>query len=271
MERSSKLGECIKKRREELGLSVKEVAEKANISDTEMYRIEKGIRTNPSLKTFGDLARALHLTFESLAVMAGYIDSNSTNLVQSLNESYDEFMLKIKRSSYFYNTLLELNNDYAENVLDNTAFYLNFLISPLLKENSTGGLSNYNSTEARVKEIIVSDLALAGYRIIPIDEYPAGHFVAADDKQSVIYHLICFSKDGVIDNFDTILKHYIIHIYGQLANDSYGIDDIIFVTNNDHVYKHMKSYLLENLSLNVSVALLDDQHRNWQQTLRKIK
>ncbi|MFQ7244156.1 MAG: helix-turn-helix domain-containing protein [[Eubacterium] siraeum] len=70
----SELGDHIKRIRTEKGLSIRNVAESANISHTEVKRIEDGIRKQPSPQVLRSLAVALNVPYEELMETAGYID-----------------------------------------------------------------------------------------------------------------------------------------------------------------------------------------------------
>lgn len=75
----AELGAYIKKIRLEKGLSIRKVAESADISHTEVKRIEDGIRKQPSPQVLRSLAAALNTPYEDLMEAAGYIDEVSDN------------------------------------------------------------------------------------------------------------------------------------------------------------------------------------------------
>ena len=64
----SAIGDKFKECRLEKGLSVREVAEKAGVSDTEVFRIETGRRVNPSAKILVSIGKAL---IGNIKVIAG--------------------------------------------------------------------------------------------------------------------------------------------------------------------------------------------------------
>ena len=66
------LGEFIRERRKEIGVSRNMLATKAGISHTEIHRIETGGRKQPSLKVLCSLADALLVPQEKLLIVAGY-------------------------------------------------------------------------------------------------------------------------------------------------------------------------------------------------------
>ena len=72
------LGEYIQYLRKEKGLSMRQVAELAKISHTEVKRIECGVRKQPSPQVLRFLASALSTPYEDLMAAAGYIDEAPT-------------------------------------------------------------------------------------------------------------------------------------------------------------------------------------------------
>ena len=70
----AELGSYVKKIRLEKGLSIRKVAESADISHTEVKRIEDGVRKQPSPQVLRSLAAALNTPYEDLMEAAGYID-----------------------------------------------------------------------------------------------------------------------------------------------------------------------------------------------------
>ncbi len=70
----SELGSYIRTKRQEKGLSIRRLAELAEISHTEIKRIEDGIRKQPSPQVLRSIATALGVSYEELMAAAGYID-----------------------------------------------------------------------------------------------------------------------------------------------------------------------------------------------------
>lgn len=70
----NELGVYIKRIRNEKGLSIRKVSELADISHTEVKRIEDGIRKQPSPQVLRSLSAALSTPYEELMAAAGYID-----------------------------------------------------------------------------------------------------------------------------------------------------------------------------------------------------
>jgi len=67
-------GQYIKKVREELNISRRELAKKANISHTEVFRIENGERKEPSPIILKVISKSLGINYLELFYQYGYID-----------------------------------------------------------------------------------------------------------------------------------------------------------------------------------------------------
>lgn len=76
------LGEFIKKRRVDINMSRNQLATKAGVSHTEIYRIEMGERKQPSLKVLCTIADALNMPQEELLRVAGYSPSDDTSAIE---------------------------------------------------------------------------------------------------------------------------------------------------------------------------------------------
>lgn len=72
------LGSYIKEKRIEQDLSIRKLAELADISHTEIKRIEDGIRKQPSPQVIRAISAALHAPYEEMMAAAGYIDRSSS-------------------------------------------------------------------------------------------------------------------------------------------------------------------------------------------------
>lgn len=66
------LGDFIKERRLSKEWSKRELAIKANISHSEVHRIENGERENPSVRVLNSLGEALGVPKDDLLIIAGY-------------------------------------------------------------------------------------------------------------------------------------------------------------------------------------------------------
>jgi transcriptional regulator with XRE-family HTH domain len=76
------LGEYIKNKRTELGMSRNLLASKAGISHTEVQRIETNERKMPSLKVLCSLADALNIPQEDMLKVAGYAPADDIPAVE---------------------------------------------------------------------------------------------------------------------------------------------------------------------------------------------
>lgn len=73
----SDLGKFIAEHREAKDLSRRKLAELANISHTEIHRLENGERKNPSPPVLKAIANAMGVTYDEIMKAAGYLDSTS--------------------------------------------------------------------------------------------------------------------------------------------------------------------------------------------------
>jgi len=70
----NELGTYIQAKRKEKGYSIRKLAELAEISHTEVKRIEDGMRKQTSPQVLRSIATALNCPYEDLMAAAGYID-----------------------------------------------------------------------------------------------------------------------------------------------------------------------------------------------------
>lgn len=70
----NELGTYIQTKRKERGYSIRKLAELADISHTEVKRIEDGMRKQTSPQVLRSIATALNCPYEELMAAAGYID-----------------------------------------------------------------------------------------------------------------------------------------------------------------------------------------------------
>lgn len=71
-----KFGEFLKNLRKDKELSQRQLAELANVSNTEISRIESSERQNPSPNILKCLAPHLDISYKDLMIKAGYIDES---------------------------------------------------------------------------------------------------------------------------------------------------------------------------------------------------
>lgn len=70
------LGELIRKQRQQAELTLRDLAERANVSNPYLSQIERGLH-EPSVRVLKAIAGALNLSAESLLVQAGVIDGRT--------------------------------------------------------------------------------------------------------------------------------------------------------------------------------------------------
>ena len=68
------LGKYIAEHRLARNISIRKLAELANLSHTEIYRLEHGDRKHPSPNVLKSIALALNLDFNEIMSVAGYIE-----------------------------------------------------------------------------------------------------------------------------------------------------------------------------------------------------
>ena len=73
---SNSVGTMIKKRRDELNISLKKLGDACGVSDSEVSKIESGERKNPNWNTLCKIARALGFHPFELLLQAGYISES---------------------------------------------------------------------------------------------------------------------------------------------------------------------------------------------------
>ncbi len=76
--RLAELGEFIKAQREVASMSVRRLAELAGVSNPYLSQIERGLR-RPSAEILQQLAKALHISAETLYVRAGLLTEEDAN------------------------------------------------------------------------------------------------------------------------------------------------------------------------------------------------
>ena len=69
------LGDLIRKQRQQAELTLRDLAERANVSNPYLSQLERGLH-EPSVRVLKAIAGALNLSAESLLVQAGVIDAS---------------------------------------------------------------------------------------------------------------------------------------------------------------------------------------------------
>lgn len=105
---SETIGQRLRARRVELGLTLAEVAEKASLSLPYVSNLERG-RGNPTLEALAALARALDIPLASLVGEAGPMEP-----LQVVLASAPASLLQFSRSAGFAETVAELADRQGE-------------------------------------------------------------------------------------------------------------------------------------------------------------
>lgn len=91
------LGEILKERRIEMGLSKNKLAQYVGISQPEVTRIENGTRTVPNIITLIYMCEVLGLDFINLLKITGYVDRK--NLIMKGNFDMNKYKVNAKKNN----------------------------------------------------------------------------------------------------------------------------------------------------------------------------
>jgi transcriptional regulator with XRE-family HTH domain len=72
------LGELIRKQRQQAELTLRDLAERTNVSNPYLSQIERGLH-EPSVRVLKAIAAALNLSAESLLIQAGVLDGHESS------------------------------------------------------------------------------------------------------------------------------------------------------------------------------------------------
>jgi transcriptional regulator with XRE-family HTH domain len=96
----SELGTFIREKRGLRDFSIRRLAELADVSHTEIKRIEDGVRKQPSPQVLRSIAAALNVPYEEIMAAAGYIDIQPNVIVAAqateTEDLTDEELSKVK-------------------------------------------------------------------------------------------------------------------------------------------------------------------------------
>jgi transcriptional regulator with XRE-family HTH domain len=92
------LGPFIKERREVKGWSKRRLATEANISHTEVHRIENGERQNPSIPVLNALADALGVAKDDMLRAAGYMDEHGES-ISLIEKAFPSLKTEVQRNA----------------------------------------------------------------------------------------------------------------------------------------------------------------------------
>jgi len=124
----SAIGDKFKECRLEKGLSVREVAERAGVSDTEVFRIETGRRVNPSAKILVSIGKALGMANDEVLRLTGLMENNDVPLIEKVFPDIKTEKLQQTAQSIMYrlgrNNSLQ-DEDY-DGLLDHVEMFLDF-------------------------------------------------------------------------------------------------------------------------------------------------
>ena len=107
------LGDFIKQRREAAQQSIRDLSRLAGVSNPYLSQIERGLR-KPSAEILQQIARALHVSAETLYIRAGILDGDASVKSPSTSASVEEAVLADELlSSEQKNTLLSVYRSYV--------------------------------------------------------------------------------------------------------------------------------------------------------------
>jgi len=125
----SAIGDKFKECRLEKGLSVREVAEKAGVCDTEVFRIETGKRVKPSASILVSIGKALGMANDDVLLLAGLKENNDVPMIEKVfpdlktdiqQKAAQRIMYRLGRN----NSLQD--NDY-EDLVDHVEMFMDFV------------------------------------------------------------------------------------------------------------------------------------------------
>ncbi len=113
------LGEYIREQRRQAELSLRKLADLAQVSDPYLSQIERGLK-RPSAEILQQIARALEVSAESLYVRAGILDEDrDSNLIATIRAQSDltteqkQVLIRIYRSFLLENEEPDPDTDEA--------------------------------------------------------------------------------------------------------------------------------------------------------------
>lgn len=153
-----KIAEIIKVKRLESGLSKRQLASLVGVSDTEINRIENGMKTNYNMVHLIKICNELDLDFVELLRIAGYLDNNKLKnyrvkaqcnkeevyVVKAYTpkDAYRDVLDFIKRNKVFGNYNNELIQFYVSETDENISEELD--MSDLFDENNEDDDEEYD-------------------------------------------------------------------------------------------------------------------------------
>ncbi|WP_192978081.1 helix-turn-helix domain-containing protein [Mammaliicoccus vitulinus] len=150
---NNNLGEYIKKLRSQLGVSNRELARRANISQSYMYNLENGRQTKPTISMLNKLANAFsEFGFDKTTMIkeiALHLDLNDDEINQLIKSA--ESLDKLERKEFYTNEKLKRN---LTNVLDTKDVYQDLKYTVELNNNKTYTISLGDNIRQHIKSVV---------------------------------------------------------------------------------------------------------------------
>lgn len=106
------LGDFIRQRREAAQQSIRDLSRLAGVSNPYLSQIERGLR-KPSAEILQQIARALHVSAETLYVRAGFLDGDSARATAPAPSVEEAVLADPLLSTEQKNTLLSVYHTYV--------------------------------------------------------------------------------------------------------------------------------------------------------------
>lgn len=110
--RLAELGDFIRQRREAAQQSIRDLSRLAGVSNPYLSQIERGLR-KPSAEILQQIARALHVSAETLYVRAGILDGDVNNVASTAPSVEESVLGDPLLSTEQKNTLLSVYRSYV--------------------------------------------------------------------------------------------------------------------------------------------------------------
>ncbi len=150
------IGEQIKKRRIELGLSRKDLSEKTGISNSYISMLESGDRKSPSLDILLKISTALNYDFTDEKILnSDFRNSNLNSMQQLVFDSFSDFLTCINLSNYSEDLTPEELCDIA------LSSELSSFLLTIKNKNHHGDITTENKklkTDIKNKDFHISEL-----------------------------------------------------------------------------------------------------------------
>lgn len=175
------VGLIIKTTREELGISQRELARKANVDNTEISRIESGKRQKPNILVLKNIAEVLDLSLVRLMRDSGYSEND-------INYGHD---LEDKRSL----------RDYKNIIMDYQAFYYDVL----------DDMSKRRKNDFYAKKILLETIDLIEFGLVDNDKLKKKILTKLEKVNSTLKNNLYKYDESKYPNYDPIIQHNFIN------------------------------------------------------------